>query len=304
MAPEQIRPPETLMFSAGWPARPVRVDFVRGDETGLAFPAHGEALREAGPDFLTEAFRGFGAIALDHRVRRITRLDPCNIGSTGRKFFLDVAYAGDPALPTELFVKFSRDFDDAFRDHRRGDSEAEIGLAALSCHPNFPIAVPRTFFADFHRESGTGITIAERIKFGSGGIEPPRAKCMDHTLANQLEYYRCIFISLARLAGAHKSGTLSPQLEKLFPLDAEAAATEDPISASAERIAEQIRRYAKFAGAHPQLLPPNIRAPEFIARLEREAPALLQHQNAVRRFLNADPAYIAFSHFNANLDNA
>ena len=47
---------------------PERLDFVRGDETGLEIPAHGEALLAAGETFLTQAFRTFGSIAADNRV--------------------------------------------------------------------------------------------------------------------------------------------------------------------------------------------------------------------------------------------
>ena len=34
-----------------------RVDWIRGDSLGLDIPAHSEALRVGGPEFLTRAFR-------------------------------------------------------------------------------------------------------------------------------------------------------------------------------------------------------------------------------------------------------
>ena len=284
---------------------PVRVAFVTGDATGLAIPADGEALREAGAAFLTEGFQAFGSMAADNRVVRITGFEPCSAGSTGEKFFLSVEYARDePGLPCEMFVKFSRDFKDAFRDRRRGELEAEINLAALSRNANFPIAVPAACFADFHRASGTGIIINERIHFGTGGIEPVHQKCMDHLLNNPLEYYRSILTALAKLAAAHKSGALSPQLEMLFPFDAEQAAIDDPILYTQDQIIEMTRRYADFARDYPQLLPANIRAPDFIARFERDAIRFLKHQTIIRRYLHTNPDYIALSHFNTNIDNA
>lgn len=91
------------------------LDFAPGDATGLAIPAHGAALRDAGIGFLTAAFRAFGSMNQDNRVTRITRFEPCAVGSTGEKYFLSVEYAyAQPHLPCHLFVKFSRDFGDAF----------------------------------------------------------------------------------------------------------------------------------------------------------------------------------------------
>jgi hypothetical protein len=93
---------------------------VQGDATGLAIPAHGEALRLAGEAFLTEAFRSFGSLSRDNRIVRITRCEPFSGGNSGLKVLLSVQYAhAEPGLHTDLFVKFSRDFTDAFRDRRR-----------------------------------------------------------------------------------------------------------------------------------------------------------------------------------------
>ena len=89
--------------------------WVRGDYLGLDMPAHNDALRDGGPRFLTEAFQATGALASDGMVRAITELTEFRGGSTGRKALLSVVYDGAD-LPTGLFVKFSRDFDDAGRD--------------------------------------------------------------------------------------------------------------------------------------------------------------------------------------------
>src|SRR3546814_13791089 len=56
-----------------------------------------------------------------------------------------------------------------------------------------------------------------------------RAKCLDHELADSLPYYRALITALARLAGAHLSGRLSPDVENAFPFDAEAAISGDKI---------------------------------------------------------------------------
>ncbi len=281
------------------------VAFVRGDATGLEIPAHAEALRKAGEAFLTEAFRRFGALSQTNRVARTTQFAAFGGGNSGHKVLLSVEYErAEPALHADLFVKFSRDFDDAFRDRRRYELEAEVRFASLSRLPGFPIHVPAAYFADFHHESGTGMLITQRIAFGSGCIEPLWPKCGDHELPEPLAHYRTIVATLARLAAAHKSGVLSPQLEQCLPFDPRAAAAEDPIPWNETQLRAQVARYGEFAARCPQLLPATIRSPQFIARLERDAVRYLHLQDRVKRFLHADRDYIALCHYNANIDNA
>ncbi len=281
------------------------LDFVRGDATGMAIPAHGEALRTAGTAFLTEAFRSFGVLAPDNSITRITRLEPFHGGNSGEKVLLSVDYRRpQPGLHGDLFVKFSRDFTDAFRDRRRHELEAEVRFAALSRLPAFPIRVPTACFADFHRESGTGIVIMQRIAYGCGNIEPLRPKCMDHELPNPLAYYRAIVTTLARLAAAHKSGLLSPQVDASFPFDPAKAETDDAIPWDEEQLRARVRRFGAFAASAPQLLPPHLTTPAFIARLESGAVQFLRHEAAIKRFMHADRDFIALCHYNAHIDNA
>jgi hypothetical protein len=281
------------------------LEFAPGDATGLALPAHGEALRGAGVGFLTAAFRAFGALAADNEIVRITRFEPCAVGSTGKKYFLSVDYAYDePGLPGDLFVKFSRDFRDSFRDRRRHELEAEIRLAELSRLAAFPIAVPKACFADFHAASGTGLIITARIEFGEGAIEPMHRKCMDHRLEAPLEHYRAIVTALARLAGAHKSGHISPEAERLFPFDHDAVVAQDPIGLDAAGMRERVAGFAEFARLYPQLLPAHVAAPEFIARFERDALRFLRHEAEVKQYLHSQADFIALNHFNAHIDNA
>jgi hypothetical protein len=284
---------------------PERLDFVRGDDTGLKIPAHGDALRSVGGSFLTKAFHRFGSLPPDNRVTRINRFEPCLIGSTGQKWFLSIVYAHpQPSLPTELFVKFSRDFTDGIRDRRRNELASEIRLAALSRIAGFPINVPAACFGDFHRESGTGVLITERISFGTGDIEPLHRKCLDHELEHPLAYYRAIVSVLARLAAAHKSGRLGTHVDALFPFDPVAAALDDPIPYDEPQLGELVARYAAFAETCPRLLPKNIASAQFIARLERDAVLFKRHEATIKQFLHADGDFVALSHFNAHIDNA
>ena len=149
-----------------------------GDQSGVRFPADVGTLRTGGPQFLTEAFRSYHSLAQDEWVSSITQCEEVRGGSTGRKMLLSVEY-GTPGPPRELFVKFSRDFDDEGRDHGRTQMESEVEFAALAGADDFPVVVPIVMFGDFERTSGTGILIAERIPFGRDGIEHQHAKCMD-----------------------------------------------------------------------------------------------------------------------------
>jgi hypothetical protein len=284
---------------------PLKLDVVRGDVTQFEIPAHAEALHAAGPEFLTKAFHRFGSLPADNRVVAITHFESFGGGNSGHKVFLSVTYAhAAPDLHTELFVKFSRDFADGFRDRRRHELEAEIHLATLSRLPTFPINIARAYFADFHHESGTGLLITQCIAFGRDGIEPLHPKCMDHELSEPLAYYRAIITTLARFIAAHKSGRLSPQAEQLFPFDAASAAAEIPIPWNEAQLRERVQRYAIFAAECPQLLPAHIRTPTFITRLEADAVRMLQHEATIKRYLNAQPDFIALCHWNTNIDNA
>ena len=60
--------------------------------------------------------------------------------------------------------------------------EPEVRFASLSRAPGFPIAVPAVQFGDYHRRTGTGILITERIQFGRNGIERQYHKCLDYEM--------------------------------------------------------------------------------------------------------------------------
>ena len=279
--------------------------WVQGDSLGILVPACGEALREGGAEYLTEAFRASGALALDNQVTRITQFEDCPGGSTGRKLFLSVEYAkADTQLPTQLFVKFSRDFDDAIRDRAKNQLDAEVRLALLSRTSGFPVAVPKCFFADYQQESGTGVLITERIAFGKGAIEPLYEKCLDAEMPEPLAHYKALLKAVARLSGTHKAGLLAENVSALFPFDAVAASANDRIRYTEQQLLNRVARYSDFASNYPQLFPANIRTTTFIEQLRIEIPLFLWHELAIRKFLYSKPEFIALCHWNANVDNA
>jgi len=284
---------------------PERIERVRGQATGLAIPAHGEALLAAGPKFLTRAFQAFGALASDNRVTAIERWAPCPGGSTGAKFFMTLAYERpDPGLHRELFVKFSRDFTDARRDNRgKWEMASEVPFAAMSRMAGFPIPVPEALFADYNGASGTGLVITERVMFGENGIEPHRAKCTDHlTLDDPLAHYRAVVTTLARLCAAHKAGALPVDVDALFPFDP-ATGSADPIRYSREAFSAEIAHCQQFARRAPQLLPPEVRDEAFLTQMERDMWLVFDNQPAVWAWLAGNPDMIALCHWNAHIDN-
>lgn len=280
------------------------IDFIRGDATGLSIPAHPDAFRSVGAAFLTEAFRAFGSIAPNNAVARIERLEHCPGGSTGHKLFMTVAYErAEPGLHTELFVKFSRDFTDRMRDWQRTEMRSEARFAPISRLPGFPIRVPTAYFADIHAESSTGIVITERIFFGQGGIEPHYGKTLDHlTLDDPVQHYRAQVTALARLAAAHKAGRLAPDVDQRFPFDPDTGSS-DPIRYSEDELRAELGRCRDFAERCPQLLPPEVRSPEFLDQMERDALRIREHEPTIRRYLIGNPDMIALCHWNAHIDN-
>lgn len=273
-----------------------------GDRYGLAFPADPAALAVGGALFLTKAFLASGVLR-DNSVTRIAGFREVAGGSTGRKVALTVEYARPAAeLHTDLFVKFSRDFGDPARDRGKTQMEPEVRFAALSRAPEFPIAVPEVQFADYHRPSGTGILITERIRFGENGIERQYHKCLDYEMPEPLEHYRALLAALARLAGAHRSGRLPTELTARFPLDVAAATVGERAALSAEALNRRVDQLAELAETRPGLLPSC--SPAFIERLRADAPRFALAGDTIAGLLAGDSAYVALCHWNANIDNA
>lgn len=274
-----------------------------GDATGLAIPADPATLRAAGTEFLTTAIRRFGTLAPDNTVSRVTRFQECGGGSTGRKALLDIEYERpQPGLRTELFVKFSRDFDNPRRDRGKSQMELEVNFAALSVRTDLPVAVPVCAFADYHRESCTGMLLTERIGYGTGAIEPHYGKCLDHTMPNALEHYEALLGSVARLAGVHRSGRLPVTVADDFRYDADKVTVGRRVHHSAADRIERIRALTAFGSAHPGLVPAPTGA--FTDRMLADVGRIAAAEDDIMAWLHGTADHIALCHWNANVDNA
>ena len=283
-----------------------RRDWERGDIRGRDFPVHLDALRIAGPRFLTEGFRATGSMGTNNSVAAITELEPFSGGSTGRKALLSVTYKhSDPELPERLFVKFSRDFDNELRDRGKRQMESEVRFGLLSQIPDFPVAVPRCLFAEYHVESGSGILISERIAFGAGGIEPHHPKAQDYEIENVRAHYDVLVAALARLAGSHRAGRFPDDVMAHFESGPAKVKAREGKSCAADQVRSRVIRYADFAAQCPQLLPASIRSEAFIDLLLTEVPRSFEHADALRTALRESARDLfAFCHWNANIDNA
>lgn len=276
-----------------------------GDTHGLPVAPDAASLRAGGADYLTRLFRAAGTLAPDNTVTRIASCEEWKGGATGRKLLLSLEYARDEgAPPADLFVKFSRNLDDPIRDRLRTHMDSEISFANLSRTPGFPIRVPACVYADYDRESGTGMLVTERIAYGQGEIEPHHPKCRDYEVDNPAAHYRALVRALARLAGEHKAGRLPVAVAERFVFDSGRALTQNRIPNLADHFRDRIARLAAFAADYPQFLPDRLRAADFLARLEPEAMLIAAHEDALRRFLYAKPDFIALCHWNGNIDNA
>jgi hypothetical protein len=179
----------------------------------------------------------------------------------------------------------------------------EARFAPLSRQPGFPIAVPAAYFADYHAASGTGLIITESIGYGEHGIEPHRRKCLDHlTLDDPLPHYRQVVTALARLAAAHKSGRLAPDIDARFPFNP-ASGSADPIRYDEAGLQAEIDHCFAYARDCQRLLPEEVRTAGFMGQLAQNAQLIRRHEATIQRFLQGDPRMIALCHWNAHIDN-
>ncbi|WP_439135133.1 hypothetical protein [Pseudomaricurvus sp.] len=283
----------------------MKIDWVPGDHLGLQMPAHTEAFIKGGPEFLTQAFQASGILPNDNCVTDVTGFQEISGGSTGRKLIVSVDYEKpSPELHNDLFVKFSRDFDDVHRDAAKTQMELEVLFALLSRDPGFPIAVPTCYYSDYHHQSGTGILITQRIPYGFHGVEKLYPKCLDYQMPEPLNHYKALITALARLSGAHKAGRLSSVVEEYFPFEPEKLSVSQRKPYTPEKICEKVVQYAQFSHDYPQILPKNIRSEAFIARIKEEAPKFQALEAVAKKILQSDSELTALCHWNAHVDNA
>jgi hypothetical protein len=293
-----------LIFDKQEPAGSQDKRWAVGEIFGLEIPADAQTLVADHTGFLTKAFHTTGVLAADNRVNRIVEAKEFFGGGTGKKLLLTLAYERpQPNLPEQLFIKFSRNFDNELWDRARSMMISEANFAVLSRSPDFPVTVPTCLFADIDSKSGTGLIITERITYGHNGVEGLYVKCMDYTVPEPLEHYKAILKGLAKLSGTHRSGRLSPQFERKFPYDRRKAEAVFAIRIPEEKLIQRANRMFDFVARYPKLFPANVRTPQLREQFIADIPALLAAEERIREILYGNPDFIAFAHWNANIDN-
>jgi hypothetical protein len=301
-----FRSPRTtsLIFDKNKQAASVDRRWVTGEIFGLEIPADAETLVAGGADFLTKAFHASGALAANNRVNRIVEAKEFLGGGTGKKLLLTLAYElPEPNLPEQLFIKFSRNFDNELWDRARLMMISEANFAVLSRSPDFPVVVPACLFADVEPQSATGLIITECITYARNGVEALYPKCMDYTVPEPVEHYKAILKGLAKLSGAHRGGRLSPDFDKKFPYNREQASAVFTIRTPEEKLIQRASRMFDFIKRYPKLFPENVRAPEFREQFIRDIADVVAAEGRIREVLYGNPEFIAFAHWNANIDN-
>lgn len=293
-----------MIFDKNEPSDAEQKRWVTGDIYGLEIPADAETLISGSTKFLTKAFHTSGALAGDNRVSVIVEAKEFFGGGTGRKLLLTVTYElPDADLPQQLFIKFSRNFDNELWDRGRFMMISEARFAVLSRSPDFPVTVPACLFADVDRQSGTGLIINQCIGYGRNGIEAHYPKCMDYVVPEPLAHYRAILKALATLSGAHRDGRLSPDFDTTFPYNRKQASAMFALHAPEEKLIQRAHRMFDFVRRYPQLFPENLQGEALREQFIRDIPDLVSAQERIRDTLFGNPDMIAFAHWNANIDN-
>jgi hypothetical protein len=293
-----------LIFDKNEQAASSDKHWVAGEIFGLEIPADAETLVSGGIDFLTKAFHTSGALAANNRVRRIVKAEEFFGGGTGKKLLLTLAYElPEPALSEQLFIKFSRNFHNELWDRARFLMISEANFAVLSRSPDFPVTVPACQFADVESESGTGLIITECITYGRNGVEALYPKCLDYTVPGPVEHYKAILRGLAKLSGAHRGGRLSPEFDRKFPYNRKQASGVFAIRIQVEKLIQRANRMFDFIERYPKLFPENVRGPELREQFIRDIPEVVAAEDRIREVLYGNPEFIAFAHWNANIDN-
>ena len=278
--------------------------WVTGEIFGLEIPADAETLVAAGTDFLTKAFHASGALTANNRVSRIVEAKEFFGGGTGKKLLLTIAYESiEPNLPEQLFIKFSRNFDSELSDRARFMMISEANFAVLSRSPDFPVAVPACLFVDVESEAATGLIITECITYGRNGVEALYPKCMDYTVPEPVEHYKAILRGLAKLSGTHRGGRLSPDFDKKFPFDRERASAVFSMRAPEDKLIQRANRMFDFVQRYPKLFSESLRGLAFREQFIRDIPDVVAAEKRIREILYGDSEFIAFAHWNANIDN-
>ncbi len=101
-----------------------------------------------------------------------------------------------------------------------------------------------------------------------------------------------------------RASPFGSELENQFPFDSHKIDAGSRIPYTAEQLALKLEKLQSFALAYPQFIPGTVGSSAFLDRFLRDAPGVLENEEAIREYLNGQSDYIVLCHWNMNLDNA
>lgn len=270
-----------------------------------SFPVSPEALLSNGAATLTSLLIRFTTMSPSDAVTAIMESEEIHGGSTGRKLKLTVTYKNpNNGLAQCIFVKFSRDLQNPYRDAGKFQMEREVALSKLSTMPAFPITVPRCYFADFNKNTGSGIMITECIPFAKGEVEAQHKKALDYQITDALTHYEALIKNIGLLAGSYRPGSLGLPFQQQFAFQPELLDVSRSPTDSIDGTNKSIGQLIEFLQHHPNLVPENLQSPRFLERLRNEAPLIVKNISHINHVLDQNQDYVALCHWNAHIDNA
>ncbi|CAE7205261.1 CPK2, partial [Symbiodinium natans] len=303
---------------------------------GLEFPWTGPMLEDFGPSWLTEAFHRAGSLEKSNRVTQV-RVENIKVtaGNNAGKFLFNVRYANERAgLHTKLFAKVPFQMTKETKQDRLSSSVLkqpmdffEINTYRLA-ETTLPVPTPKFYYGDISNLTSNFILITERVPFVEMDgrkrsrklkpfeVEGPYDKCKDYQLRGSAkEYYSKIMEVSGQIAGADKSGRMGSQefLAQSYSTprarlgDPQAwgvtphAASGGPPQANLAKLNTAIQFFSDTAKV---VFPSYASDPAFVQKFTKTMMTFTGYFNELEFWKHQDPAYVALSHANLNVDNA
>jgi len=276
-----------------------------------------------GAAWLTKAFHLAGSMPTGNTVTKVKNIKAYIGGGACAKLVFDVEYARPSKfLHTALFAKIPFECGGKTRSDRmqssimsQGGEIGEIGVSRC-LESRLPFRIPRYYFGDISNETTNFIIITERIPFGqkegSNQIDPPYEKGRDWELkGTSQEYYELLIRTGAKMAGMAKGEKLAPQatLDKVFgngaarPIEHWGMGPHNT-GLQEKEFQAKIKMGSEFIGETAKALFPDAACnSDFIQTYKKVLSTVNVYTAEINWWCNRDPAYVAWSHGNLNVDN-
>src|SRR3546814_239408 len=100
-----------------------------------------------------------------------------------------------------------------------------------------------------------------------------------------------------------RAGRLAPDFDRKFPYDRERSSAVFALSIPEDKVVQRATRMFDFIARYPKLFPDHVRSAAFREQFMRDIPDVVAASGRIRDVLYGNPDFIAFAHWNANIDN-